>query len=37
LRFAGGLLAGDTNGDGIKEFELAVSGVASLQSSHFLL
>ncbi|MFN5516066.1 MAG: M10 family metallopeptidase C-terminal domain-containing protein [Cyanobacteriota bacterium] len=37
LRFAGGLLSGDTNGDGSQEFELAVSGVSSLQSSHFVL
>jgi len=37
LRFTGGLLSGDTNGDGIKEFELAISGVSSLQGSNFIL
>lgn len=37
LRFAGGLLQGDVNGDGVADFEVAVQGVASLVASDFVL
>jgi len=35
LRFAGGVLAGDTDGDGMAEFEVSVAGVAALTRADF--
>jgi hypothetical protein len=37
LRFAGGILAGDVNGDGIADFEVKVTGAASLVAGDFVL
>ncbi len=37
LRFAGGILAGDVNGDGIADFEVKVNGAASLVAGDFVL
>ncbi len=37
LRFAGGVLAGDLNGDGRADFEIAVSGVGQLFASDLIL
>lgn len=37
LRFAGGVLAGDTDGDRVAEFEVAVPGIAALTGADFFL
>lgn len=37
LRFAAGVLAGDTDGDRVAEFEVAVTGVGALSRADFLL
>lgn len=37
LRFAGGFLHGDVNGDGVADFQVQVLGAASLSATHFLL
>jgi Ca2+-binding RTX toxin-like protein len=37
LRFTGGILAGDVNGDGIADFEVKVTGAASLVAGDFVL
>lgn len=37
LRFAGGMLMGDVNGDGVADFEIALSGVSSFSASWAIL
>jgi serralysin len=37
LRFAGGIVSGDVNGDGIADFQIAVSGVTKLVAGDFYL
>jgi serralysin len=37
LRYAGGIVAGDVNGDGITDFEIVVAGVSRLTGSDFYL
>lgn len=37
LSFSGGVVRGDTTGDGVADFEIQVSGVSSLSSSDFFL
>lgn len=37
LSFSGGIVRGDTNGDGVADFEIQVFGVSSLSTSDFLL
>jgi Ca2+-binding RTX toxin-like protein len=37
LRFSGGILRGDVNGDGSSDFEVKVVGIASMVKSDFLL
>jgi Ca2+-binding RTX toxin-like protein len=37
LRFASGILSGDRNGDGIADFQVALTGVTSLKEGDFVL
>jgi len=37
LRLADGILAGDTNGDRLNDFELGLTGVTTLTANNFLL
>ena len=37
LRFTEGLLAGDINGDGTADFEIRLTGVATLSAANILL
>ncbi|MFM6406363.1 MAG: hypothetical protein ACKPGT_17530, partial [Microcystis sp.] len=37
LRFDGGLLCGDTNGDAVSDFQLAIAGVYSLPVTNIVL
>jgi uncharacterized delta-60 repeat protein len=37
LNFIGGILSGDVNGDSVADFEIALTGVASLAASDFIL
>jgi Ca2+-binding RTX toxin-like protein len=37
LRFSSNILSGDTNGDSLGDFELAIAGVTSLTNSNFVL
>ena len=37
LRFAGGILAGDVNGDGVADFQITLTGVTSLTSADIVL
>jgi serralysin len=37
LRFSAGLLEGDTNGDGIADFQVKIAGLSALAKSDFLL
>ena len=37
LRFASGILSGDRNGDGIADFQVALTGVTSLKDGDFVL
>jgi Ca2+-binding RTX toxin-like protein len=37
LRFASNILSGDTNGDSVGDFELAIAGVTSLTNRNFVL
>jgi hypothetical protein len=37
LRFDGGLLCGDTNGDAVSDFQLAIAGVYSLPVTSIVL
>ena len=37
VRFDGGVVQGDVNGDGIADFEIALAGVTSLTAGDFIL
>lgn len=37
LRFSGGIVSGDVNGDGISDFQIAVSGITKMYASDFYL
>jgi len=37
LRFANGVLSGDTNGNGTADFEIQITGLSSMQASDFVL
>ena len=37
VRFAGGVISGDTDGDGISDFQIQMSGTTAIYSDGFLL